>query len=67
MTQTNAAEQSKVMDIVLRERRMAVSEREWKHRLRGYGYGIRDTDEGRVVTSLVRDALICSLPVQLPV
>ena len=43
-----------IRDLVMRERDLAVSEREWKHRLRGYGYAIRDTNEGRVVTSLVR-------------
>ncbi|WP_101067540.1 hypothetical protein [Roseovarius salinarum] len=48
--------------LVMRERRMAVSEREWMHRLRGHGYAIRDTAEGRVVTSLVRGAAVCDLP-----
>ena len=43
----------KIRDLVMRERKLALSDREWKHRLRGYGYAIRDTDEGRVVTSLV--------------
>lgn len=56
---------SAVLDLVMRERRMAVSDREWQHRLRGYGFGIRDTDEGRVLTSLVRGAAICSLPAHL--
>ncbi|RKF14043.1 hypothetical protein D6850_12780 [Roseovarius spongiae] len=51
-----------VLNLVMRERRLAVSEREWKHRLRGYGYAIRDTAEGRVLTSLVRGASICNLP-----
>lgn len=41
-------------EMVMRERKMSISEREWKHRLRGYGFGIRDSDEGRFVTSLVR-------------
>jgi len=57
--------QNDVLDLVMRERRMAVSDREWQHRLRGYGYGIRDTDEGRVLTSLVRGSRICSLPSHL--
>ncbi|WP_397541699.1 hypothetical protein [Roseovarius salis] len=52
---------SQVRDLVMRERAMAVSDREWKHRLRGYGYTIRDTSEGRVVTSLVRGGDICTL------
>ncbi|KRS19927.1 hypothetical protein XM52_02965 [Roseovarius indicus] len=54
---------NKIRDLVMRERAMAVSEREWQHRLRGYGYGIRDTAEGRVVTSLVRGSDLCALGV----
>lgn len=51
-----------ILELIQRERRMAVSDREWQHRLRGYGYGIRETAEGRYVTSLVRNAAICSIP-----
>ena len=51
----------KIRDMVMRERHLSVSEREWKHRLRGYGYAIRDTAEGRFVTSLLRGAPICQL------
>ena len=65
MAQMNTFDESKVMDIVLRERRMAVSEREWRHRLRGYGFAIRDTDEGRVITSLLRGDALFGLPAQL--
>lgn len=54
-----------VISIVTRERRMAVSDREWQHRLRGYGYGIRDTDEGRVITSLIKDTPLCPVPESL--
>jgi len=50
-----------IRDLVLRERHLAVSEREWKHRLRGYGYAIRDTAEGRFVTSLLEGAPLCQL------
>lgn len=50
-----------IRSFVLRERDMSVSDREWKFRLRGYGYGIRDTDEGRVVTSLLGNRDLCSL------
>jgi len=52
---------NKIRDLVMRERALAVSDREWQHRLRGYGYGIRDTDEGRVVTSLVQGSDLCAL------
>ena len=52
---------NKIRDLVMRERALAVSDREWQHRLRGYGYGIRDTAEGRVVTSLVQGSDLCAL------
>lgn len=52
---------NEIRALVMRERLLAVSEREWVHRLRGYGYAIRDTDEGRFVTSLLRGAPICRL------
>ncbi len=45
---------AEIQELVMRERRLAISEREWKHRLRGYGFALRETAEGRVVTSLVR-------------
>jgi hypothetical protein len=51
-----------ILTLIARERRLAVSDREWQHRLRGYGYAIRDTDEGRMVTSLVRGAPLCAIP-----
>lgn len=53
-----------ILNLIARERHLAVSDREWLHRLRGYGYAIRDTAEGRMVTSLVRGAALCSLPAQ---
>ncbi len=54
-------EQRDIRDLVLRERQMAISEREWKHRLRGYGYAILDTEKGRYVTSVIQGALLCRL------
>ncbi len=55
----------KIRDLVMRERKLAVSDREWQHRLRGYGYAIMDTDEGRFVTSVLQGAAICSLPMRV--
>ncbi|WP_417726602.1 hypothetical protein [Roseovarius sp.] len=52
---------TEIRNFVLRERHLAVSEREWKHRLRGYGYAIRDTAQGRFVTSIGQDAALCQL------
>ncbi len=63
MKQFTSEYETDVLNLVLRERGMAVSEREWKHRLRGYGYAIKDTSEGRLVTSLLRGAPVCNLPV----
>ncbi|WP_050769100.1 hypothetical protein [Oceanicola granulosus] len=50
-----------VCRFVLAERARCLSEREWKHRLAGYGYGIRDAREGRVLTSLARGRDLCPL------
>ncbi|MCV2894636.1 hypothetical protein [Lentibacter sp. XHP0401] len=32
-----------LLEMVVRERRLAVSDREWQHRLHEYGYSVRDT------------------------
>ena len=53
---------AKVIDLVLREREMALSAREWKHRLAGYGYAIKDTEHGQVVESLSKRIEIAVLP-----
>ena len=60
--QLDAEMTARICEIVLHERAMSLSDREWKFRLRGYGYGIRETDQGRVVTSLREGADLCSLP-----
>lgn len=53
-----------LQSLAQRERQMAVSEREWMHRLRGYGYAIKDTNEGRFLTSIVNQTELCCLPRQ---
>ncbi len=65
MEKMNIDTKSKIRSFVLRERELAVSDREWKHRLRGYGYAIMDTDEGRFVTSVMQGAALCSLPMRV--
>jgi len=50
-----------IRDFVMRERLLSVSEREWKFRLRGYGFAIRDTEQGQMVTSLRGHQDLCSL------
>ncbi len=54
-----------ILTLITRERGLAVSDREWQHRLRGYGYAIRDTDEGRMITSLLGNAPLCTIPADL--
>lgn len=51
-----------VIDLVMRERETSLSAREWKHRLAGYGYAIKETVEGKLVESLPHRKVICFLP-----
>ncbi len=55
---------AKVIDLVIRERQMALSAREWKHRLAGYGYAIKDTDHGQVVETLPHHVEVGVLPAE---
>ncbi|MFL4469439.1 hypothetical protein ACERZ8_05975 [Tateyamaria armeniaca] len=55
-----AAEQ--VLDLATRERAKALSRREWKHRLAGFGYNIRETDAGDVIETLRSCVQVCVLP-----
>jgi hypothetical protein len=54
----------KVIDLVLRERQSSLSAREWKHRLAGYGYAIKDTDHGQVVETLPHHGEVAVIPAQ---
>lgn len=55
-----------VMQMVTRERRVALSTREWKHRLAGYGYSIRDTTDGKhLLETLPHNVALCELPAEL--
>ncbi|SHL41965.1 hypothetical protein SAMN05443432_101445 [Roseovarius litoreus] len=65
MKQSVSENETEILNFVLRERSMAVSEREWRHRLRGYGYAIKETAEGRMVTSVRRGGTLCVLPGQV--
>ena len=53
-----------IIGLVLRERSVSLSPREWKHRLAGYGYAIKDTDAGQIVTDLFGKAELCMIPVE---
>lgn len=52
---------AKVRDFVMEERKTCLSDREWQFRLRGYGYGVQHTNEGRVLTTLPHGAVICDI------
>jgi hypothetical protein len=41
-----------ILDILTRERSKALSVREWKFRLAGYGYAIKDVKGAQVVTTV---------------
>ena len=53
---------ARVIDLVLRERESSLSPREWKHRLAGYGYAIKETDAGQVVETLPHHVEVAVLP-----
>lgn len=55
-------ETRKIIDLVMRERETSLSAREWKHRLAGYGYAIKETVQGQLVESLPHRKVICVLP-----
>ena len=56
---------AQVLELVNRERAQALSRREWKHRLAGYGYSIRETEAGDVVETLPHRVQVCKLPASL--
>lgn len=56
-----------ILTLVLSEKQKALSPREWKHRLAGYGYALRDTAKGTVIASLSRGTEICPLPAHLAI
>lgn len=57
---------AKVVELVLRERQSSLSAREWKHRLAGYGYAIKDTETGQIVETLPHHVEVAVLPQDKP-
>lgn len=51
-----------VLDILKRERAKALSPREWKFRLAGYGFAIKDVRGQQVVTKLPQGTELGVLP-----
>lgn len=60
-TNDTAAAVSKVRSFVMDERKFCVSDREWKFRLRGYGYDVSQTDRGTVLRTLPQGVEVCML------
>ncbi len=51
-----------VLDLVLSERSRAADLSAWQAALGSYGYGLRRTDTGTVVTTLPHGLEVCRLP-----
>lgn len=60
-TSTTGTLVSEVRTFVMGERKHCLSDREWKFRLRGYGYDIRETPKGTVLTTLPHGQEVCAL------
>jgi hypothetical protein len=56
---------AEVMNLITREREHVLSFREWKHRLAGYGFSVRNTEHGHVLETLPHHVEICVLPAEL--
>ena len=51
-----------VLDLLERERTKALSIREWKFRLAGYGYAIKDVMGRQILTTLPHGNILGELP-----
>lgn len=66
ITPDSAIVSRKAIELAVRERAAALSEREWKHRLAGYGYAVRDEKDGQhVLEKLPHHVEVCILPTEL--
>lgn len=54
-----------ILDILTRERTMALSVREWKFRLAGYGFAINDVKGTQIVTTVPHGIELGVLPTQV--
>lgn len=52
-----------LLDLLREERKKALSAREWKFRLAGFGYGIKDDGDRQIVTRLPHGTVLGILPV----
>ncbi|OIQ28234.1 MAG: hypothetical protein BM562_13440 [Alphaproteobacteria bacterium MedPE-SWcel] len=54
-----------ILSLVREERRKALSAREWRFRLRGYGLAVQDEDGAQILTRLPRGEAIGVLPADM--
>lgn len=54
-----------ILDLLKRERAKALSPREWRFRLAGYGYAIKDVEGAQVVTRLPQGVELGVLPAHM--
>lgn len=54
-----------VLSLIKEERGKALSAREWKFRLRGYGYGVKNVEGSQVLTRLPQGTELGVLPQDL--
>ena len=52
-----------ILDLLREERKKALSAREWKFRLAGFGYGIKEDNGRNIVTRLMNGRELGELPV----
>ncbi|MFC4668031.1 hypothetical protein ACFO5X_05645 [Seohaeicola nanhaiensis] len=62
-TFTDRPVEAPLLKLLAEERQKALSAREWKFRLAGYGYGIKEDGPRRVVTQLTNGMELGVLPV----
>ncbi|MCB1340242.1 MAG: hypothetical protein KDK24_04075 [Pseudooceanicola sp.] len=60
---TDRPVEAPLLKLLAEERAKALSPREWKFRLAGHGYGIKEEGERRVVTRLLNGSELGVLPV----
>jgi hypothetical protein len=54
-----------ILELLMREKAKALSPREWRFRLAGYGYAIKDVAGAKMVTKLPQGDELGYLPAQL--
>lgn len=54
--------EASTLDFLAEERRKSLSKREWRFRMKGYGFGIRDHGDRQVVTKLPQGTTLGILP-----